>query len=173
MGSQDWRRPHGRPQRLHQGWPHQLNGEYKDLDIAIVKATNHVECPPKERHFRSERFPLHHHTMQHLCGLVEATTLRLDQAAVLDGRQKRGYFEVVVLVAELGRLTLADALVYACNQGVDKIIDLATLTGACVVALGPSIAGIFTPSDELAEEVTAVSELSGEKFWRLPMDESY
>ncbi|KAJ0817275.1 Leucine aminopeptidase 2 [Helianthus annuus] len=42
-----------------------------------------------------------------------------------------------------GRLTLADALVYACNQGVDKIVDLATLTAACVVALGPSIAGIL------------------------------
>ncbi|KAE8821465.1 Leucine aminopeptidase 2, chloroplastic [Hordeum vulgare] len=53
------------------------------------------------------------------------------------------------------------------------IIDLATLTGACVVALGPSIAGIFTPSDELAEELTAASELSGEKFWKLPMEESY
>ncbi|KAI3881145.1 hypothetical protein MKX03_010158, partial [Papaver bracteatum] len=39
-----------------------------------------------------------------------------------------------------GRLTLADALVYACNQGVDKVVDLATLTGACVVALGPSVA---------------------------------
>ncbi|XP_062221713.1 leucine aminopeptidase 2, chloroplastic [Phragmites australis] len=72
-----------------------------------------------------------------------------------------------------GRLTLADALVYACNQGVDKIIDLATLTGACIVALGPSIAGIFTPSDELAKEITAASEVSGEKFWRLPLEESY
>ncbi|KAF8686242.1 hypothetical protein HU200_043626 [Digitaria exilis] len=72
-----------------------------------------------------------------------------------------------------GRLTLADALVYACNQGVDKIIDLATLTGAMRVALGPSIAGIFTPSDELAEEFVAASEVSGEKFWRLPMEESY
>ncbi|XP_044974117.1 leucine aminopeptidase 2, chloroplastic-like [Hordeum vulgare subsp. vulgare] len=64
-------------------------------------------------------------------------------------------------------------LFYACNQGVDKIIDLARLIGACVVALGPSIAGIFTPSDELAQEVIAASELSGEKFWRLPMEESY
>jgi leucyl aminopeptidase len=72
-----------------------------------------------------------------------------------------------------GRLTLADALVYACNQGVDKIIDLATLTGAMRVALGPSIAGIFTPSDELAEEFVGASEVSGEKFWRLPMEESY
>ncbi|KAK6774582.1 hypothetical protein RDI58_029821 [Solanum bulbocastanum] len=72
-----------------------------------------------------------------------------------------------------GRLTLADALVYACNQGVEKIVDLATLTGACVVALGPSIAGIFTPSDDLAKEVVAASEVSGEKLWRLPMEDSY
>ncbi|KAM1170129.1 hypothetical protein ACFX13_008124 [Malus domestica] len=72
-----------------------------------------------------------------------------------------------------GRLTLADTLVYACNQGVDKIVDLATLTGACIVAFGPSIAGVFTPSDDLAKEVFAASEISGEKFWRLPMEESY
>ncbi|KAL2338522.1 hypothetical protein Fmac_012968 [Flemingia macrophylla] len=72
-----------------------------------------------------------------------------------------------------GRLTLADALVYACNQGVEKIIDLATLTGACVVALGPSIAGVFTPSDDLAKEVFEASNVSGEKLWRLPLEESY
>ncbi|KAK7329929.1 hypothetical protein VNO77_24111 [Canavalia gladiata] len=72
-----------------------------------------------------------------------------------------------------GRLTLADALVYACNQGVEKVIDLATLTGACVVALGPSIAGVFTPSDDLAKEVFEASEVSGEKLWRLPLEESY
>ncbi|OMO61756.1 hypothetical protein CCACVL1_23288 [Corchorus capsularis] len=72
-----------------------------------------------------------------------------------------------------GRLTLADALIYACNQGVDKVIDLATLTGACIVALGPSIAGVFTPSDDLAKEVFQASETSGEKFWRMPLEESY
>ncbi|CAL1358755.1 unnamed protein product [Linum trigynum] len=72
-----------------------------------------------------------------------------------------------------GRLTLADALVYACNQGVEKIIDLATLTGACVVALGPSIAGVFTPSDDLAKEVFTAAEASGEKLWRMPLEESY
>ncbi|MBA0703500.1 hypothetical protein Golax_015819 [Gossypium laxum] len=72
-----------------------------------------------------------------------------------------------------GRLTLADALVYACKQGVDKIVDLATLTGACIVALGPSIAGVFTPSDDLAKEVFEASEVSGEKFWRMPLEESY
>ncbi|XP_021762174.1 leucine aminopeptidase 1-like [Chenopodium quinoa] len=72
-----------------------------------------------------------------------------------------------------GRLTLADALVYACNQGVEKIIDLATLTGACVVALGPSIAGVFTPYDALAKEVFSASEATGEKLWRMPLEESY
>ncbi|KAF8393028.1 hypothetical protein HHK36_021269 [Tetracentron sinense] len=72
-----------------------------------------------------------------------------------------------------GRLTLADALIYACNQGVEKIVDLATLTGACIVALGPSIAGVFTPSDDLAKEVFAASEITGEKFWRMPLEESY
>ncbi|XP_038890432.1 leucine aminopeptidase 1-like [Benincasa hispida] len=72
-----------------------------------------------------------------------------------------------------GRLTLADALVYTCKQGVDKVIDLATLTGACIVALGPSIAGVFTPSDDLAKEVLAAAETSGEKFWRMPMEDSY
>ncbi|KAE9604517.1 hypothetical protein Lal_00010744 [Lupinus albus] len=72
-----------------------------------------------------------------------------------------------------GRLTLADALVYACNQGVEKIVDLATLTGACIVALGPSIAGVFTPNDDLAKEIFDASEASGEKFWRLPLEDSY
>ncbi|XP_054807544.1 leucine aminopeptidase 1-like [Prosopis cineraria] len=72
-----------------------------------------------------------------------------------------------------GRLTLADALVYACNQGVEKIVDLATLTGACIVALGPSIAGVFTPSDDLAKEVLEAAEAGGEKLWRMPMEESY
>ncbi|KAK6942300.1 Peptidase M17, leucyl aminopeptidase, N-terminal, partial [Dillenia turbinata] len=72
-----------------------------------------------------------------------------------------------------GRLTLADALVYACNRGVEKIIDLATLTGACVVALGPSVGGVFTPSDDLAKEVFSAAEVSGEKFWRMPMEDSY
>ncbi|XP_078443476.1 leucine aminopeptidase 1-like [Wolffia australiana] len=72
-----------------------------------------------------------------------------------------------------GRLTLADALVYACNQGVEKIVDLATLTGACIVALGPSIAGFFTPSEDLAKEVLSASAVTGEKLWRLPLEDSY
>ncbi|GLJ15406.1 hypothetical protein SUGI_0252910 [Cryptomeria japonica] len=72
-----------------------------------------------------------------------------------------------------GRLTLADALVYACKQGVDKIVDLATLTGACIIALGNEIAGMYTPNDDMAEELSKASEASGEKFWRMPLEESY
>ncbi|HIK43858.1 MAG TPA: leucyl aminopeptidase [Leptolyngbyaceae cyanobacterium M65_K2018_010] len=72
-----------------------------------------------------------------------------------------------------GRLTLADALVFAEKLGVDAIIDLATLTGACIVALGDDIAGLFTDHEDLATALTAAAETAGEKFWRLPMEESY
>ncbi|KAH7298642.1 hypothetical protein KP509_25G052500 [Ceratopteris richardii] len=72
-----------------------------------------------------------------------------------------------------GRLTLADALVYTCKQGVHKIVDLATLTGACVVALGNDIAGMFTLNDDLAKELVESSERAGEKLWRMPMEENY
>ena len=72
-----------------------------------------------------------------------------------------------------GRLTLADALVFADKLGVEAIVDLATLTGACVVALGNDIAGLFTPNDELASELQKASESAGEKIWRMPMEEKY
>ena len=72
-----------------------------------------------------------------------------------------------------GRLTLADALVFADKLGVDAIIDLATLTGACVVALGDNIAGLWSPDDSLANEIVQAAELSGEKLWRMPMEEKY
>ena len=72
-----------------------------------------------------------------------------------------------------GRLTLADALVFAEKLEVDAMIDLATLTGACVVALGEEIAGLFTPDEQLAEQLQQASQQSGEKIWRMPMEESY
>jgi leucyl aminopeptidase len=72
-----------------------------------------------------------------------------------------------------GRLTLADALVYADKLGVDSIVDLATLTGACVIALGDDIAGLFTQNDDLAKQLETASEATGEKFWRMPMEEKY
>ncbi|BAU11936.1 leucyl aminopeptidase [Leptolyngbya sp. NIES-3755] len=72
-----------------------------------------------------------------------------------------------------GRLTLADALVYTEKLGVDAIVDLATLTGACVIALGDNIAGLWSPNDELADQLLKASEQSGEKLWRMPMEEKY
>ena len=72
-----------------------------------------------------------------------------------------------------GRLTLADALVFAEKLGVDAIVDLATLTGACVIALGDDIAGLWSPSDTLASELSAAAEKAGEKLWRMPLEEKY
>ena len=72
-----------------------------------------------------------------------------------------------------GRLTLADALVYAEKLEVDAIVDLATLTGACIVALGNDIAGLWSTDDALAEEMKLAAKLAGEKFWQLPMEERY
>lgn len=72
-----------------------------------------------------------------------------------------------------GRLTLADALVFADKLGLDAIVDLATLTGACVIALGDDIAGLWSSQDSVAAELAAASELAGEKFWRMPMEEKY
>jgi leucyl aminopeptidase len=72
-----------------------------------------------------------------------------------------------------GRLTLADALVFAEKLGVDAMVDLATLTGACIVALGDDIAGLFSENDDLAAALAAAADSTGEKFWRLPMEEKY
>ena len=72
-----------------------------------------------------------------------------------------------------GRLTLADALVYAESLEVDAIVDLATLTGACIVALGNDIAGIWSPDESLATELKTAAKSAGEKFWELPMEEKY
>ncbi|MFN7716774.1 MAG: leucyl aminopeptidase [Pseudanabaenaceae cyanobacterium] len=72
-----------------------------------------------------------------------------------------------------GRLTLADALVYADKLGVDAIVDLATLTGACVVALGEKIAGMWANDDNLAQQLSRAADHAGEQFWRMPLEDSY
>ncbi len=72
-----------------------------------------------------------------------------------------------------GRLTLADALVYACEQEPDAIVDLATLTGACVIALGEEIAGLWTDNNELAESLILAANNCGEGLWRMPLKSSY
>jgi leucyl aminopeptidase len=72
-----------------------------------------------------------------------------------------------------GRLTLADALVYACRLEPDAVVDLATLTGACVIALGEEIAGLWASSDGLAEALGRAAEQGGESLWRMPLRSSY
>jgi leucyl aminopeptidase len=72
-----------------------------------------------------------------------------------------------------GRVTLADALFYGSKLKPDVMIDLATLTGACIVALGQDISGMLTDDDKLAARLEAASALSGEPVWRLPLYAPY
>jgi leucyl aminopeptidase len=68
-----------------------------------------------------------------------------------------------------GRMILADAMSWAAEEQPDAMIEFSTLTGACVVALGHHAAGLFTPDDALADELTASAAESGERLWRLPL----
>ena len=80
--------------------------------------------------------------------------------------------EIINTDAE-GRLVLADGLSYAKQLGATHLIDAATLTGACVVALGSANAGVFSNDDESYAKFDAALATSGEKFWRLPLGEEY
>jgi leucyl aminopeptidase len=72
-----------------------------------------------------------------------------------------------------GRMILADALALAVEEGSGSLVELSTLTGACVVALGHQAAGLFTPDDGLAAELAAAAAASGERLWRLPLLPEY
>jgi len=72
-----------------------------------------------------------------------------------------------------GRLVLADGLSLAVEAGVDAIVDLATLTGACMVALGRKIAGLMGNQDAWIEQVGEAADRAGEKVWPLPLPDSY
>ncbi len=80
--------------------------------------------------------------------------------------------EIVNTDAE-GRLILADALSYAVKEGLSPIVDLATLTGAVVIALGGVTTGLFSNDEQLTEDIVAAGRMVGEKFWPMPMDEEY
>jgi leucyl aminopeptidase len=72
-----------------------------------------------------------------------------------------------------GRLVLADVLSYAVDQGAGRIVDLATLTGSCVVALGEQVAGAFTNHQPWCDAVLAAARRAGEDVWQMPMFDSY
>lgn len=72
-----------------------------------------------------------------------------------------------------GRLTLADALCYVQKQKVDAVLDLATLTGACVVALGPDFSGAMGNDPKLMDQVLQAAKSSGDEIWQLPLPAAY
>jgi len=102
-------------------------------------------------------------------GLVENMTgpAAMKLGDVLKARNGRT-IEVHNTDAE-GRLVLADVLAVAVDQGVDKIVDLATLTGACVVALGTEVAGMMTNNQPWCDAVLSAARRTGEPAWQLPM----
>jgi leucyl aminopeptidase len=72
-----------------------------------------------------------------------------------------------------GRLILCDALTYVERFEPELVLDMATLTGACIVALGRHPSGLFTADDKLAREITAAGEAAGDRVWRLPLWDDY
>jgi leucyl aminopeptidase len=80
--------------------------------------------------------------------------------------------EVISTDAE-GRLILSDALAYAARYKPAAIIDLATLTGACVIALGHVNTGLMGTNDDLMKKIETAAQMTAEKVWRLPMDDEY
>jgi leucyl aminopeptidase len=109
-------------------------------------------------------------------GLVGATENMLGGRAVkpgdivtaLDGTT----IEVNNTDAE-GRLVLADCLTYALREGVDRIVDIATLTGGIVVALGSVYAGVMSNDEAWAASVLGAAERTGELLWRMPLHPEY
>ncbi len=113
---------------------------------------------------------------QPVVGIVPATENMLDGKAFKPGDVLRTMagktIEIDNTDAE-GRLILSDALAYAQRYEPAGIVDLATLTGACVVALGEHASGLMSNSDDLSAKVEAAAQGTGEKVWRLPLWPEY
>ena len=109
--------------------------------------------------------------------IAPTTDNSIDGLAIKPGDVISSYLgktiEVIDTDAE-GRLILADALAYAVKEyKPDVMIDLATLTGSIVAALGPQAAGLFTKNDQLAASLAASGDQTGERVWRMPMYDEY
>ena len=109
-------------------------------------------------------------------GMIGATTNMPSGMAMNPGDVVKSHFgkfiEIINTDAE-GRLVLADLLSYARRFNPDVVIDAATLTGACVIALGHSATGVFTNDDALLAEVLAAGKRAGEPGWPLPLWDEY
>jgi leucyl aminopeptidase len=112
----------------------------------------------------------------HVVGLIPSTENMPSGTAVKPGDVVTSHLgktiEVINTDAE-GRLILCDALSYARRYRPAAVLDIATLTGAIVVALGHTAAGVMGNDDQLVEEVRAAGERAGERVWPLPLWEDY
>ncbi|GBG54791.1 putative cytosol aminopeptidase [Sporomusaceae bacterium FL31] len=84
-----------------------------------------------------------------------------------------GYTIEIISTDAEGRLLLADAITYAKKLGATKIVDIATLTGACVVALGTITSGVITNNTAWCQQILSAAEQCGEKMWQLPAYDEY
>ncbi|MEN9889013.1 MAG: Cytosol aminopeptidase [Pseudomonadota bacterium] len=112
----------------------------------------------------------------HVVGLIPATENMPDGQAVKPGdvvtSMSGQTIEILNTDAE-GRLVLCDALTYAERYKPRAVIDIATLTGACVIALGAHRSGLFSSDDALAQALERAGEASEDRCWRMPLDEDY
>jgi leucyl aminopeptidase len=110
-------------------------------------------------------------------GLIAATENMPSGSAIRPGDVLRAMNGTTIEVGNTdaeGRLTLADAICYASDRvKADEIIDMATLTGACVVALGPLCSGLFANDQPLADRLLAAADAAGERMWQLPLIDEY
>ena len=113
---------------------------------------------------------------QHIIGLIPATENLPGGSAVKPGDVVKTLtgktIEIINTDAE-GRLILADALGYAARYKPAAVVDLATLTGACIVALGHHASGMMTNDQKLADQVLKAGEETGERVWQLPLWDDY
>jgi leucyl aminopeptidase len=116
-------------------------------------------------------------TKSHLIGAIPIVENMPSGKATRPGDIVRSYAGKTIEIGNTdaeGRLILVDAMSYVVKKHKPRVmIDLATLTGACVVALGEKIAGVFTPDDKLAEAVIAAGDRRHERCWRMPLPEDY
>ncbi|MEO7908102.1 MAG: leucyl aminopeptidase [Roseiflexaceae bacterium] len=112
----------------------------------------------------------------HVVGLISAAENMVSSSAYRPGdilKTLSGKTVEVLNTDAEGRIVLADALFYAQRYQPDGMIDLATLTGAIVVALGPHATGIMSNNDALAARIVQAGEATGERAWRMPLWDAY
>jgi leucyl aminopeptidase len=111
-----------------------------------------------------------------ILAVVGATENAINGSAIKPGdivRSMQGLTIEVNNTDAEGRMVLADCLAHAVALGAERIVDLATLTGGVVTALGSTFAGLFANDEDWCAAVSAAGAASGERLWRLPLDPEY